>query len=147
MSVIAAAYTQSLVSAGPLTLHPAGCRYHPGTNGHTALAELLLGPVMRALEEAAAGVRLKSRGAGLVEPLPPPMISTLDGTSSVCKILASCCRWPTCCLYCCHPCANVLFFCFSRGQQCCWHCCRSAAGLSTTVLLPLYSAGGIQVDC
>jgi hypothetical protein len=99
---------------------PRGCRFHPGPNGHQAIAELLIAPIRRAIREAAASVHMQvSSGpnedkgqAPIATSLPSPMIPNYhEGPSSFCAILASGC----CCRRCCR--------CFCRCCRCC-RCCR-----------------------
>ena len=76
-------------------LHPAclpvcspPCSAHPGPNGHTALAELLIGPLVRAMQEVAAGVQPAARQDERVRRLPRPMIPhSPESVSASCLIL------------------------------------------------------------
>ena len=70
-------------------LPPACCSVHPSTQGLLAVAELLVHPLERAVEDAAAGKRLPKRRADpRLEGLPPPMIpDTPDLSTSVCFML------------------------------------------------------------
>ena len=111
---------------------PSGCRFHPGPNGHQAIAELLIAPIRRAIREAAASVHMQvSSGpnedkgqAPIPTSLPSPMIPNYhEGPSSFCAILASsscccCCR----CRYCCRRRCCCCCRCCCRCCRCC--CCR-----------------------
>lgn len=65
---------------------------HPGLHGMLALAELLLAPLQRALEEEAAGHQLARRDDPRLDLMPPPMIpnSPAERGASFCAIQASC---------------------------------------------------------
>ena len=66
------------------------CRGPPEDAGQQVLAELLVAPLRRAIQEAAAGTQLQRRQDPRLQGLPPAMIPNNPvGATSVCAMLAS----------------------------------------------------------